>query len=455
MRWIAELRLRKIGPSDEASDLLVECTSCSSRRSLAEAFQDREGQSAVGPCNGRHPHLRGSGEACDEFPRPILLGASNAWFPIALSALALPPTQQDELTTLVEDYWSVLADADDPSIVRYLIRQGKLPRVFEQFPVDAIMAAVEVQRRPPPPTSDTAAPEDLKGPEWTVLTRFGTERQSSDFKARLVDPPRGFEAFFEPTLMLDKLREVRALIGFTRIDAPGEFGEEPVVAADEIVPLSSGHATWVPAAEVRGEGIFLRFRENRIAAWCNDILVRGREAALLEGYRRWRRDRGLPSDDDGFPGIRAILIHSFSHALMRQIALSGGYAAASIRERIYASRSLTAAPMAGLLIYTGASDSEGTLGGLVALGSPAKLGNIIGEALEQMQLCAGDPLCSEHDPKGEGFGPLQGAACHACLYSPETSCEYANRYLDRLLITEGLGHGWPDFFGRFGLRGEE
>jgi hypothetical protein len=29
---------------------------------------------------------------------------------------------------------------------------------------------------------------------------------------------------------------------------------------------------------------------------------------------------------------------------------------------------------------------------------------------------------------------LHGAACHACLFAPETSCERGNRYLDRRLL---------------------
>jgi hypothetical protein len=49
--------------------------------------------------------------------------------------------------------------------------------------------------------------------------------------------------------------------------------------------------------------------------------------------------------------------------------------------------------MAGLLLYTAAPDSEGTLGGLVSSGEPDKLGRMITLALEQIRLCASDPLC--------------------------------------------------------------
>ena len=85
--------------------------------------------------------------------------------------------------------------------------------------------------------------------------------------------------------------------------------------------------------------------------------------------------------------------------------------------------------MAGVLIYTAASDSEGTLGGLCALGEPDKLRRHIRRALEKMSLCASDPLCSEH-LVGSGE-TLHGASCHACSFLPETSCERGNKYLDR------------------------
>ena len=56
---------------------------------------------------------------------------------------------------------------------------------------------------------------------------------------------------------------------------------------------------------------------------------------------------------------------------MRQFAIECGYSTASIRERIYArGPEEEGGPMAGILLYTAASDSEGTLGGLVALGEP-------------------------------------------------------------------------------------
>ena len=103
--------------------------------------------------------------------------------------------------------------------------------------------------------------------------------------------------------------------------------------------------------------------------------------------------------------------------------------------------------MAGLLLYTAAPDSEGTLGGLVSLGDPARLGRLIQLCLEQLRLCASDPLCAEHRPGSDGVASLHGAACHACLFAPETSCERGNKYLDRGLLVQTIGEASLPFFG--------
>jgi len=136
------------------------------------------------------------------------------------------------------------------------------------------------------------------------------------------------------------------------------------------------------------------------------------------------------------PCERYVLLHSFAHALIRELALECGYTASSIRERIYAASDADADPMAGVLLYTAAPDSEGTLGGLVSLGEPEQFGPLLRQALERAQLCSSDPLCSEHDPRSDNS--VHAAACHACQFASETSCERGNRYLDRATISATL-----------------
>lgn len=246
-------------------------------------------------------------------------------------------------------------------------------------------------------------------------------------------------------VLVERLREVRALIGFTRIESPGDLADVEDFPRDRVAPLSRKAPQWVPASEVRGEGIFIRFSEDAVQAWELGDAVRGWESAIRAGHRDWRQARGL-DPLKGFPGMRYLLLHSFAHALMRQLVLECGYTAASISERIYAlPPDADNGPMAGILIYTAAPDSEGTLGGLVSLGRPDILGRHIHDALEGVRLCASDPLCAEHHPVHQGT-TLHGAACHACLFVPETSCERGNKYLDRSLLIDTMAASGRAFF---------
>jgi hypothetical protein len=197
-----------------------------------------------------------------------------------------------------------------------------------------------------------------------------------------------------------------------------------------VAPLNlDGRPKWVPAAEMRGEGIFLRLREDLVGAWEERVEEHEHLDALRQAYVRFRRNRG--QDASGWPPARYWALHTLSHLLIRQLSLDCGYSSASLTERIYFGA--PEAPAAGILIYTAASDSEGTLGGLVAQGETGRLESLFEHALQGARWCSSDPLCAERSPtEPEEF--IHGAACHACLFLSETTCERGNRFLDRSLV---------------------
>jgi len=436
------LRLRKVGASDEAVDLLVKCDSCGAQKRMSDAFGDTAVQDPAFDCRGRRPHLRDfEASGCQEHAETILLGASNSWFPITLSALSIP-TKVDRLPRLIEERWLVLQHIAQNAVVTPARAMGNL-KGLEEYSDEQIWNAIEAHR------SESGAPEqsaDLKTPEWEIFTAADPARNNKDFLLRPVAAPKGFETYFDKVVMVERLREVRALMAFTRIESPGDFSDPSEIPAALKAPICRSAPSWVPVSEVRGEGIFLQFNDDAVREWCKR--VRDREAEFRQAHIAWRRTRRIPHPEAGYPGIRYALIHSFSHALMRQLSMEAGYTAASIRERIYANDGDGDLPaMAGLLLYTAAPDSEGTLGGLVSLGEPDKLGRLVTLALEQIKLCASDPLCAEHRPTKDGIVSLHGAACHACMFSPETSCERGNKYLDRSLLIAAMGSSVSPFFG--------
>ncbi len=424
------LRLLEAGISGSAADVIVKCDRCNQPpRSLSEAFGGLAEQN-MPQCRGRHPHLRQfADEGCSDQMKSILLGASNSWFPVTLAVLSIPSTG-NTLGQLVETHWATLQELSDETEVNLLRRIGQL-KAFSQYS-DADLWA-EIQRQKSPDSTVESDVRNLKLPEWEVFSAANTDFNTTNFRLRPEDPPTGFDEYFTKTVLIERLREVRALIGFTRIESPGDLSDIGDMNDIAIAPLSRERTKWVPASDVRGEGIFLQFREEAIAAWIARYpALETYEQQSHIAHTEWRTARKIDNPADNFPELRYMLLHSFAHALMRQMAIECGYAAASLRERIYSSRQGDEVSMAGILIYTASPDSEGTLGGLVGLGAPDILGRHIDQALEQIGLCASDPLCAEHDLLKDGT--LHGSACHACLFSPETSCERGNKYLDRALL---------------------
>ena len=422
----SRLTLREFGAAGDASDIIVKCLECGVERRMADAF-DRDAFAIQ--CSAHHPHLRKTDAAgCQETARTILLGASNSWFPLVMSALSLPATAQDKLALLVADHWGVLKDIPSIEVATYVTAPSRMPDLAD-FTAAQIWAAIESHKQGQ--GGNEAEDTDLKIAEWAVLTQNPTPSPTEDFRVTRVAPPTGFTHLFEDTVLLEKLREVRALLAFTRIESKGDFADAAYIDDGRQTPLSRQSPTWLPASEVRGEGIFLQLKESALQSWENQAAVRQLEQEFLTAHKTWRTMRKQNPPEAGFPSIRFVLLHSLSHALMRQISLECGYTAASVRERLYCRAvSQEHGPMAGILIYTAASDSEGTLGGLVQLGQPITLGRQIQNAMESMRICGSDPLCAEHSPVADGRA-IHGACCHACLFAPETSCEKGNRFLDR------------------------
>jgi hypothetical protein len=316
----ALLRFHELGVSGEAADVQVRCDVCQAQRRLVEAFGE-DGRRSLPACRGRRPHLRDYEEGCDERVRAILLGASNSWFPIVLSVLSVP-SKSGKLEQLVEAHWAVLSQATGRDIVAAFRAIGQL-RAFAPYTDDQVWQALEAHRTPP--SGEASGEVDLKRPEWEVLSRSDPARNTDDFRLTTVSPPPGYAEYSSQVVLVERLREVRALIGFTRIESPGDFGEEAYVTPERRGPLSRTPPHWLPASEVRGEGIFIQFREETVRRWLAERGRQAHEADFLEAHRGWRRVRRLDPVDAGFPELRYVLLHALAHVLMRELALECGY----------------------------------------------------------------------------------------------------------------------------------
>jgi hypothetical protein len=437
------LSLSEYGPSGEARDLYVRCNICGAERQLAQAF-GRENREKMPLCKGRRPHLHDyDPESCEYHMRAILLGASNIWFPYVLNTISIPDTA-DKLDNLVGEHWRDLERVESAEELAYLDKWGKL-KAFAEFSISDLWNAID-KKRAGSQAGESTNFSNLILPEWNAFSYPSSQVQTPDFRLRVVPSPEKYRDLFSQVVLVERLREVRALAGFTRIDSPGEMAEGDEEEIRVVSPISRKEPTWIPAIEVHGEGIFIQFREDEILKWLAKGDVKNWEGIFFQAHVEWRKNRMIDNPEANYPGLRYVLLHSFSHALMRQFAMECGYTQASIRERIYSNNpGQSGVPMAGILLYTSAPDTEGTLGGLVSLGEPQNMERHIDAALESCSLCASDPTCAEHMP-GYGASTVHAAACHACMFSPETSCEKGNRYLDRSVLVPTVNRDNLAFF---------
>jgi hypothetical protein len=430
------LKLSERGSTGEAVNIFVSCDGCGRSRPMAEAF-GVAAERNLPACRGRHPHL-GTYEPCEASARTLALGATNGWFAMQLPVISLPRAD-NPVDQIVAEHWDklqLLAGLDEATARLLMPTQVCWPEL-EPYGPDKVWEAIRRRAADGRSTGDGDDPGDLRGPEWRAFIRDGSV-ELPDFTTRPVPVPRGHREWLTRVTSVPRLRQVSALYGFTRIDAPEwEVDDTP---DRRRAPLSAEAPTWVPCAEMRGEGIFLRFDEDRVAEWEHRPELKARERVLLAAHEKWRAQRRMAPGT--WPGLRYLLLHTFAHVLIREFALECGYSAAGIAERIYARQGER--PRAGVLLYTAAPDSEGTLGGLVSLARADRLGPLIDRALEAARLCSSDPLCAEHDPREHGR--LSAAACHACLFAAETSCERGNHYLDRTLLVDTLTHSGHGFF---------
>jgi len=348
------------------------------------------------------------------------------------SALDIPPWTRT-LQRIIGDYWDVLLDiVDHAGRVAYINSSQHLTRVLEREHISAESLATKFDQMVG--EADIVNVDDLRIDEYKVFTGPADE-DDEEFEIHREAVPDELQPFIAKVMRVARLREVRVVKGFTRINPPSD----PDGAL--VAPISNGTLDWLPAIEVRGEGIFLQLNMEALRQWevQPEVLERVQLAA-----RSWQAEWKKRNGDEPLPyevTPRLLMVHALSHALIRQLTLECGYSTASLRERLYVSEGPEG--MAGILIYTATSDSDGTLGGLQRRAGPDLLGPTVTGAIRSAQWCSSDPLCLS----GETGAPDSHsvAACHSCMLVPETSCEYHNRFLDRALLTgfdDGVSVGY-------------
>jgi hypothetical protein len=439
------LRLRSTGGASLAAQV-AECDCGMSRTmaSVTDGSADRsfltsnlaDGDDYV--CPGRSP-WHGSEEpgGCGVPIKGSLRSASNVYYAVTRSSIYLPQSGDPDIARVLALFDShaglgtvlqVFRDTGQtgtPAVIRNIARPDLEP--FPDRTLEAALAAYFSERKDVPREDESGAVAgeiEFRRAEFNVLRepQQHVELESRDFP--LPDYGDWMRHHFETVVLIDRLRETRAMVGFERIvpETPAQIEERK-----KLLRTDAAGGDWLPAALVYGEGLFLGLREERVAEWEAREPVRQRAALLQHRFEDAAKRRNL--NERELPG-RLLLLHTLAHLLINQLTFECGYSSASLRERLYVSPDPH--PMAGLLIYTAAGDTEGTMGGLVRMGKPEHLTRIVSQAVENAMWCSADPVCMEvGSTSGQGPDSCNLAACHNCALVPETACEQFNRFLDR------------------------
>lgn len=421
-----DLSLVARGHTSALADLVVQC-SCGKSRSMDGSF-DVSALRGVKRCSGSRPWLVGApNEPCDQELRTLQRGSSNVWFSVTRSAISIPSIANRAAAFVEEKFRNANPDASPDT----------LAQVFSPPPgctVDDIRRAIE-HMRTPAASAERPSERELRAEEYQALVNgLDDEEARGQFLCEQVDlTDSGMPPVVAQVSRVGRLREVRALTGFTRVVPATTEGDVT------IAPISYQAPPWLPATEVLGEGIFIRLDKERLDDWARGDFAQQRLGMLLRAQDGLTGTAYFPASEIS---ARSLLIHSLAHVLVDELSLTAGYPAASIRERIYDDDDQT-----GILVFTATADSAGSLGGLAAQSDPGRFSSLLASAIHRASWCTTDPVCIESP--ASGVNGMNLAACHACLLLPETSCERFNLGLDRATLVglperdgDGLFSNW-------------
>ena len=427
-----ELKFYAKGPG--LGGLYIKCKNCNREQSMRNSFR----QSALRglTCRGSRPWLQTDDEICSangdtgEY-RVLQRGASNLYYPVFESALDIPPWTAP-IQQILDRQWADLDNyVDSEDRIRWIKGTASIMEAARRHGLDeyGVNSAFEKSKQ----ALDVSSPDSIRLDEYRILTS-SINHSDYEFETRNERVDESINTFVSTVNRVSRLREVRVIRGFTRIRPPSE------IEGAKFAPISSASKRWLPAIEIRGEGIFIEIDPKRIVNWSKKSGVQSRVKSLMERYHEELLIQP-PGNAPIVPTPKRLLIHSISHLLMKQLTLECGYSSASLRERLYVDDEDN---MSGILIYTGTSDSDGTLGGLQSRGESKTLANTLLSSLETADWCSSDPLCNHGELSSEEYYSI--ASCHGCLLVPETSCELHNRYLDRGLVVGPLESNSISFF---------
>lgn len=435
-----DLYLRDDGNGLGFASLNLTCGKCKARKNLTglnkeNGFTDKNGNKLFS-CKGKKPWL--SDDIDDECSKELKIeprGASRIYSPIQETGLFIPdpnlishPIEKEQAFENARDLYD--GSNDDFLIqlieLQLLVLAEKMEPVLTETQIfDLIKKHFESKNSINDQQIDIdSEQDDFYFKEFNVLTSDLKDEEYESITKDFSSFNNFTKKYLSSLHAINKLKATTVLLGFER--AQGKFN------------CAQSTSNFLPAFEISGEGIFLNVGYEKVKNWLDQNSgFLDREKTLLNRAKEDFREHPALYSETGF-----IMLHSLSHALLRQLSLECGYGINELKERIYFSHKNK---MAGILIYTSSSDSSGSLGGLVRMSRPEYFNGMFENAVNNSMNCSNDPICSESI--GQGLAGLSFAACHSCLMIPDLACDVIpkNTYLDRSTLI-GLESNLKGYF---------
>lgn len=399
-------------------------------------------------CPGRKPWYGSENdkESCSSYPIAVLKNSINVYYPNTISAIHLPG-ENPEVEKLIDMFekngvtssWLDMADNMEGKIKTAKKLCPPELQDYNQSDIELAILYIEggiEEEQTPERVSTRNAEKELRKKEFETLTQEIDTKNLKVKKEWICDEVNQEDptTLFSMINRVTKLKETIVLTGFNRLTTNDEEVAQNQITKGKHLLFKDPNLpenNWLPAYKVYGEGIFFTINFEKLQLWEQRGDVQHYFNRLLT-----RAEKRGTNVDEAILKPRNVLLHTLSHIIIDELALTCGYNSASIRERLYLNEE-----QCGILIYTSSGDIDGTFGGLVRMGRKENFFPVVYKAIDKARWCSSDPVCSEIGrSSGQGVNNLNGAACHSCSYLPETSCELGNLFLDRtLLIDPKLG----------------
>ena len=416
--------------------IIIHCDTCHKERTMDGCMSAKAlaGYKCKGkrPWGGRSREINEDG--CEASMHTVLHGASNVYYPVLRSALTIPEVR-DPLYVILDDNPDIISNYQniknlDDNVQRSFFSINE--KLKEYLKTHSFIELKDKINQYTSTTNTDYSYEQLREDEYDALCLGNYD--DKDFHIEESEVPKSFTPFFEKIVKGRRLHEVLALVGFHRVLSldlsEGENQEQGELSKFDFLRHPKGYIEpsvkdidWLPGINMNGEGVFFKLNTKTLDKWLSTVNDR---------YKDMQERIPETSFMNKYFSPQYVLLHTLSHLLIKQIVKECGYSEASIKERIYSTYPDRTKQMAGILLYTTSTASDGSLGGLVRMAAPDIIEKVFRNMLDEAQWCSSDPLCLEST--AQGFNSLNYAACHACALLSETCCESFNCLLDRVAI---------------------